>query len=332
VGDVAFRVVPGRVSTRELHEARIAATLRPQDRLRVVWQPHVDYVRAVGPGDPTEYGFVARAHRWWRPGWWAKAETDERTGKLRTVADAEAAARTWPQPFAAQMHLTRVDIACDIVLPHNQQFTMEHRIMFTGRGRRRTEEKKHDLRTMYIGGRESPVLLRIYDKTESNNLTERDRQHWRQNGWNGSSKVWRLEYEFHTKALPQNLELPRDTLALWSDGLARIRMCDVPPRTCCEQNKAPTNALWLSLGTAEKLTRRRCDLAVTTPEETVRRALDALDRIAVRGGVDMLERLVTRLRKMQHIAASCERKHHHAQVRDTPRPPSATPRVHPRTT
>lgn len=214
----------------------------------------------------------------------------------RTIADAEAAARSWPQPWADAFHLTRVDVACDVTfVPTKGEpsgFTEAHRELFTSRGTTQSIHKNNEMRTLYIGSRQSPVMLRIYLKSEHCN--ERDRERWREHGWSGRTQVWRIEYEFHKRAIPQDITLPDDVGRMWSDGLARIRMCAVPPRTYCEQNKAPTHPWWKALGHPVRVTRRACDLA--KPDEATVKTLEAaLDRLCVRGGAGVVPVLLRRL-------------------------------------
>ena len=297
---------------------------RERPALRVVWPPHVDYLRAVATVTAEAAGFVprqdpGRALRFWRPFWWAVEQPTGIGDGRRTVADAEVGGRTWPQPWAGDFHMTRVDIACDICIrPMKGQpmgFTTAHRELFTGRGAKQIFEKRHELRTMYIGGRESPVMLRIYKKTER--CSERDKMRWLEHGWNGRDDVWRIEFEFHRKALPEGLELPRDVGALWADGLARIRMCAVNPRTFCEQNRAPTHPWWAALGQPAKLTRRAVDMAGPPREQTRAEILRALDKLAVRGGVALLDAMVSRLQRHQVVS---EVGHHgkHRKGRSAP--------------
>ena len=265
--------------------------------MKVVWAPHVDYLRVVGR-TAAEVDFIRNGHRWWRPGWYAQ-EKQHAQGHTMTIADAEAAARSWPQPWAASYHVTRVDLACDVVLPPGHRFTMDHRLLFTSRGRRKTEERGHEVVTLYVGSRESPVLLRIYAKSESSKVTERDRSTWKANGWNGRDTVWRVEYELHTKALPHTLALPGDVPTLWADCLARIRMCETPPRLCTQQNKARTHPWWLALGTARRYTRRRTELTKGLMEPRVAQLVAALDRLLVRGGHGTVELFLRRLAKLK---------------------------------
>jgi len=267
--------------------------------MRVVWAPHVDYVRVCTNAEPGECLFQERGTRWWRPGWWARRDVFEREGvtRVRCVADAEAAARSWPQAWALDSsHLTRVDIACDVT---GIAFTPEMRCLFTCRGSRNMIERGGELRTLYIGSRESPVMLRIYLKSVAKNLDERTREHWRANGWNGRSPVWRIEYELHSRALPKNTTLPRDVPALWADCLARIRMCSADPRTASKSNqrRVPTHPWWTALGQAERLTRRGGRPTAPLPAGDLARLEAALDRLAVSAGVDYLPRLMARLKR-----------------------------------
>lgn len=287
-------------------------------QLRVVWPPHCDYLRVSGPGiAASDAGFVPSQGRWWRPGWTAKEEarSEAQGGGIRTNADAEKHTFFWPQgwgdgPFpnvGHGFHVTRVDVACDVVFVDDAGrnyrpgaapgFTLEHRLLFTGRGRRKTEETKHECTYLRLGSQESPVTLKIYRKTSAKNLDDRTREMWRRHGWNGQSDVWRIEYTFGAKALPRDVHIPRDVDALWADGLARIRMCAVPPRTCSQQNKAPTHPWWVALGRPRRLSRTRSDLPVVASEMTVRRAVEALDRLCVRSGVEVLPALLLRLQR-----------------------------------
>lgn len=243
--------------------------------------------------------FVERDGRWWRPGWWARRDAYVREGvtRVRTVADAEHAARSWPQGWADESaHLTRVDIACDVT---GIAFTPEMRCLFTCRGTRSMIEKRGDLRTLYIGSRESPVLLRIYLKSSAPNLEERTRSTWRQNGWDGRSPVWRIEYELHTRALPANTTLPRDVPVLWADCLARIRMCVSDPRAASASNRrrVPTHPWWVALGRPERLSRRGGRPVAPLADAELARLDRALDRLAVAAGPDYLARLMSRLRR-----------------------------------
>jgi hypothetical protein len=133
------------------------------------------------------------------------------------------------------------------------------------------------------------VSLRIYLKSAL--CDDRDKRVWSANGWRGED-VWRVEFEYHHKrsrpVLPANFECPRDVDVLWSDALARIRMCECPPRTYSQQNKAPTHPWWTALGKAKRLTRRRGDLHLT-PASEAERNLASLKRLVDRSGVDMLE-------------------------------------------
>lgn len=296
--------------------------------IRVVWPPHVDYLRAVGPGTPDVYGFARhpqQSHRWWRWGWWA--QTMETEHGVITCADAEAGSRTWPQPFSENMHLTRVDIACDITGGRSQdgrfevvKFLDTHRLMFAGRGRRTMEEVKGEARTIYIGSRTSPLMLRIYLKTAAKNLQERDRQVWLENGWDGRSEVWRIEYEFKRRAISPfesaaGFELPAAMPAMWADALARIRMCAADPKSYCEQNKAPTHAWWKALGSPCRKTRpRRRDLTEASAERPERFLRD-LDRLASRAGVPLLPLLVARLKRIAKTSGAKENVHNGEQER-----------------
>lgn len=267
--------------------------------MRVVWPPHCDYIRVVTNAEPAECLFTERAGRWWRPGWWARREvfTREGTDRVRTVADAEAAARSWPQSWAlASSHMSRVDIACDVT---GIAFTPEMRCLFTCRGSLSLIERKGEMRTMYIGSRESPVMLRVYLKSEAPNLDERTRATWRAHGWNGRAPVWRVEYEFHTKALPRGTTLPRDVGLLWADGLARIRMCATDPRAASKSHRSrvPTHPWWLALGTAQRLTRRGGRPTAPLADAELARLDAALDRLAVAAGSVYLPRLMARLKR-----------------------------------
>ena len=178
---------------------------------------------------------------------------------------------------------------------------MDHRLLFTGRGRRTSIEQHHEARTLYLGGRESPLMLRIYLKSEAKNLTERDTNRWRENGWNGRDNVWRIEYELHTKAIPQGVELPRDIAPLWADCLARIRMCESPPRMHCEQNKCPTHPWWLSLGRAERRGRVLSRVVLPPGRGELQAAMAALDRLAAKGGPGLLEAMMVRLQRHRDL-------------------------------
>jgi len=287
--------------------------------IRVVWPPHCDYLRAVGDLRAEAAGFLQRkepgkATRWWRPGWWA-VEQPTAADSIRTVADAEHVARFWPQGWADEFHLTRIDVACDVVIPrrrgHPSGFTFAHKDLFTGRGAKQVIEKKHELRTMYIGGRESPLMLRIYMKSERCN--ERDKQRWLEHGWNGRDDVWRIEYEFHRKAIPDGVRVPQDVNALWADGLARIRMCAVPPRTYAEQNRAPSHEWWDALGAPRKLTRRAVDMAGPPSEAKAEELLRALDKLAARGGGCFVARMMERLERSASIVAAGRKRKRNGQ-------------------
>lgn len=298
--------------------------------LRVVWPPHCDYLRCTTPGAVAEAsGFIKRQDpgkgmRWWMPGWWAKEEPTGKGDGMRTNADAEAVARTWPQAWASAFHVTRVDIACDVVFKKGgpdtagmpRGFEFEHKDLFTGRGAKQTIEKMHRLKTLYLGGRESPVMLRIYMKFPGPKCTERDKSRWLEHGWNGRDEVWRIEYQFNRKAIPENLELPRDVGALWADGLARIRMCAVNPRTYSEQRHAPTHPLWRSLGQPRKLTRRALDLAGCPDEPTQAAVLRALDKLGIRAGVAFLPEMVARLQRAIEISGLGKRNRNGSSSND----------------
>lgn len=232
--------------------------------LRIVWPPHVDYLRVVGDGAPGDFGFQPRERRWWRPGWNAVERTGYH-GRVQTWADAEPGSRWWPQAHALDMHPTRVDVACDVTGGRDRHgrycsvtFNAACRTLFAGRGARTMVEKRGELCTLYLGSRVSPLMLRIYNKSAGPH-TDADCEVWRRHGWDGRTPVWRIEYEFHTRALAAwpDLQLPRDVGLLWADGLARIRMCDQPPTRYAEQNKAPTHPWWRALGDARRATRCR---------------------------------------------------------------------------
>lgn len=272
--------------------------------VRVVWQPHLDYLRCVVHTSAAEGRWQVREDEGgrvtlWRPGWRA-VERKLRSGQSVFLCDAERGARVWPQPWAETGHITRLDIACDVT---GVRFVAEDRMLFTCRGRRRLEERGHVAETIYLGSRESPLMLRIYNKTK--HCTPSDREVWRRNGWNGRDAVWRIEYEFHRKAIPEGIELPAAVPALWADALARIRMCTVVPTKCAEQNKAPTHELWLQLGAertsagrrAVRLTRRASPPPRT--DMTAKQAVDELSRLAERAGVGLYGVLVAHLRKLQ---------------------------------
>lgn len=158
-------------------------------------------------------------------------------------------------------------------------------------------EEVHDtMRTMYIGSRESPVLLRIYLKSKSKNLKERERQTWQSNGWDGRSDVWRIEYEMHTKAIPRGTELPRDTSLLWGDCIRRIRMCECPPRQYSQQNKAPTHPWWKALGAPARVTRARSRVR-RDDREGLDDILRDLDALSARAGVMVMPLMLQHLHK-----------------------------------
>lgn len=196
---------------------------------------------------------------------------------------------------------------------------MDHRLLFTGRGKRKSYEEQHQARSLYFGGRESPLMLRIYLKSESNNLTERDTNRWRENGWNGRDDVWRIEYEIHTKAIPKNTVIPGDVGVLWADCLARIRMCETPPRLHCEQNKCPTHPWWLSLGRAERRGRILSRVVLPPGRGELQAALAALDRLAARSGPGLLEAMMVRLQRHHDMVA----KGKHGEGRKKEAPPGA---------
>lgn len=211
----------------------------------------------------------------------------------------------WPQPWGEQMHITRVDVCCDLsITTHNgmpQKFTQEHRALFTYRGSGNDVFKRHECETLYINSRESPVTLRIYKKSE---LCDRhDKAVWSANGWKGED-VWRVEYEYHNRpnrpVLEDGFTCPGGIPSLWSDGLARVRMCSVPPRTCSQQNKAPTHPWWLALGTAARHTRRRGEL--TAVAKTAReRAVASLKRLVDKNDPELLAVFAAHIGRMQRL-------------------------------
>ena len=293
---------------RALLEALRAEQAR---RVRVVRPPSCVYLKVCGAVSPQSVGFVPDARfpggdRWWRPGWCGFLKLMGRSGVYNFEAWADKGKHVWPQPWGEHMHVTRVDVCCDIVLMSGNrkdtlQFTEHHRQFFTGRGSDRVYRRKHELRTMYINSRESPVSLRIYLKTAK--CDDRDKRIWSSHGWCGED-VWRVEYEFHHKrsrpVLPDSFECPRDIGVLWADALARVRMCEVPPRTCSQQNKAPTHPWWLALGRAKRLTRRRGELHVT-PASEAERNMASLKRLVDRSGVDMLDAYIRHIMRTARV-------------------------------
>lgn len=203
------------------------------------------------------------------------------------------------------MHITRVDVCCDIsIASHNgepQHFKQEHRHLFTYRGSGNDVIKRHEVATLYINSRESPVTLRIYKKSEL--CTAEDKAVWSKNGWKGED-VWRVEYEYHSKpsrkVIEDDFACPEDIGTLWSDGLARVRMCSVPPRTCSQQNKAPTHPWWSALGNAKRLTRRRGELTAVGISERAR-AMASLARLVDRVGHEMLPAFAGYVARMRRL-------------------------------
>lgn len=267
------------------------------DRVRVLRRPSCDYLRVAGQVSPGECGFVkderfpSHMNRWWRPGWCGHLKA-LRNGVHTFIAWADRNARQWPQPWGERLHITRVDVCCDIsISTHNripQHFKQEHRHLFTYRGSGNDVFKKHEVATLYVNSRESPVTLRIYKKSE--HCDSADKALWSANGWGGED-VWRVEYEYHNKVsrpvLPDNFSCPRDVAVLWADALARVRMCSVPPRSCSQQNKAPTHPWWVALGSAARLTRKRGELTAT-PQTERARLMASLARLLDKADPSML--------------------------------------------
>lgn len=277
-------------------------------KVRVVQPPRPDYLRVVGHGEPEDFGFTKRDNRYWRPGWWmVRRERDGRPPML--IADAaDKHAMTWPQPWGVEhFHVTRVDVCCDLT---GVTFREDHAVLFTHRGERTLHYNKHKLATVEIGRRKSPLMLRIYLK--SKHCTEDDRHRWARHGWDGSD-VWRIEYELHTRALPRDkrrqtlVALPEQVPVLWNDALARIRMCEQPPRGLSQQNKAKTAALWRALAIGQgvhgpvRMTRMQGDLPL--PPIVDREAVMAsLHRLETRAGVAMLPMMIRKLLLSQRLA------------------------------
>lgn len=255
--------------------------------------PRIDYLAVAGRATAEECGFVpALTQRgrpsFWRPGWWAKE------GKVRgyttLMAKADRGWMRWPVPWGDSLHPTRVDVCCDI---EGFTFTDGDRKLFTFRNpRSSTHYHGEDAETLYIGSLSShtTMLLRIYKK--SSKCTDQDRWGWALNGWSGGD-VWRIEYELHDRALGENLHVPECAMSLWSDGLARYRMCTTNPRTFIQQNMAPTHELWRQLGDPRKLTRRRAPLPPHRDDAITR----AFERLVARTPQGQLHDL---LRRLQH--------------------------------
>lgn len=282
--------------------------------IRVVAGPRVDWLAVAGAVLGTEAGFVETVTPrgrpiLWRPGvggagWWAKEY--KRHGRIILCAHTEKGGYVWPQDWIDEhgqvvtvMKPTRVDICCDI---EGFTFLQEHRSLFT---MRTPHSSNHyhgvELETLNIGGDSAHVnmKLRIYNKTRE--CDERDRQQWAKNGWTGGD-VWRVEYQINERALPRELELPRDVDRMWADALARYRMCAVDPRTYSQQNKAPTHDVWTALGSARKLTRRRS--AMPPPRDEARH-LRSLERLMEAAGPRLLPRLLAKLKRAHDVSVAC---------------------------
>lgn len=271
--------------------------------VRVVTPPRVDWLSLAGFATGAECGMIEtlteRGQKvLWRPGWWGKELQHNGRTMLAVRADrAVAGTFQWPQLWAmGRLRPTRVDICCDI---EGFTFLQEHRSLFTMRkSKSRNHYSGETLETINIGGESSHVnmRLRVYNKTEK--CTDEDRIAWAKNGWSGQD-VWRVEYQINERALPNPLALPEDVPALFVDALARYRMCAVNPRSCCEQNKAPTHSVWKALqsaaGCAGKLTRRRRQTPVERRGDRV--YMEALERLMKSAGVLLLPRL---LRRVEH--------------------------------
>lgn len=91
--------------------------------------------------------------------------------------------------------ISRIDLCTDFTTEQNM-LSLES-TQWACRSKKRSTYHEADTLTGYVFGAGGDISARVYDKTHEAKLTEKEYFYpvWRDAGWNGSDRVWRLEFQ-----------------------------------------------------------------------------------------------------------------------------------------
>lgn len=109
-----------------------------------------------------------------------------------------------------------------------------------------------------VFGQSGDVSARLYDKTKEIEKSEKFffKELWQQNGWDGESSVWRLEFQLRRDALKACQSLNPDFIvelfnSLWSYYTTQwLSLCDINPNDS-NRSRWPLAAEWRTLSKAK---------------------------------------------------------------------------------
>jgi hypothetical protein len=111
--------------------------------------------------------------------------------------------------------------------------------------------------TGYVFGEGSPISCRLYNKTVELKKSKKTYLEpiWQKAGWNGTSEVWRLEYQYRRQVLRELQILNINNLInklslLWAYSTEDWLKLTLPSTTDTTQSRWPLHPLWLKLITA----------------------------------------------------------------------------------
>ena len=227
-------------------------------RFRAVSATHIDTLGACGYTAKRGANWTPVKGNMWKAGGWHCIKWNERTGLFTANAGSDVCwteqicADTLAEGLDSEPELTRIDLCRDVVgLPVEAALIL----YFTGhRNDRARFEQNATGNTVYIGSRESSLLLRIYEKWHPQKSKrpplERLVREWTAHGWTEREPVTRIEYECKRRMVERCM-VGRD--AGWNDCLARLRMLERPRHEYKKPSNAPTHPDWYALGKPSKI-------------------------------------------------------------------------------
>lgn len=108
--------------------------------------------------------------------------------------------------------------------------------------------------TGYSFGLGGDISARLYDKTKEIEESKKDylKDIWKEKGWDGESKVWRLEFQYKRRVLTEHEagtvdELLAKLASLWRYSTTSWLKLTIPSETDTTQSRWPMHPIWEAL-------------------------------------------------------------------------------------
>lgn len=112
--------------------------------------------------------------------------------------------------------------------------------------------------TGYSFGLGGDLSARLYDKTQELKKSKKDylKDIWKEKGWDGESKVWRLEFQFKRSVLKEHQagsveELLKQLCSLWRYSTTSWLKLTIPSETDTTQSRWPLHPVWEALSNVD---------------------------------------------------------------------------------